>query len=256
MSYRIAFEIAGHPVYWYGIMFALGILAGLWTGSRRAQLTSDVSSEQFLNSIPWVLIGTLMGARALFVITYWNDYFANQPWTEIFNYRNGGLVYFGGMICGIGCTLIYLLKNKIPVWSFFDIAAPSLALAHALGRVGCFINGCCYGRPTSLFLGVHYPEYHETHGVAVHPVQLYEAGLNLLLFAVLEYCFRHRKFRGQITAFYFIGYGVLRFIAELFRGDVPQVFLCFSQAQLIALAVELTGIALLVYLYHNTKRKA
>ncbi|MBO7391444.1 MAG: prolipoprotein diacylglyceryl transferase, partial [Verrucomicrobia bacterium] len=63
MNYRIAFEIAGHPIYWYGIMFALGIMAGLWTGSRRANLTADVSSEQFLNSVPWVLIGTLVGAR-------------------------------------------------------------------------------------------------------------------------------------------------------------------------------------------------
>lgn len=243
---RIAFEIAGHPIYWYGVMFAVGALAGLWTGGRRARLTS-LKPELFLNSIPWVLAGTLIGARALFVVTYWDEYFAQAPWTEIFAFRNGGLVYFGGLICGIGMTLLYVFKNKIRPWLFFDIAAPSLAIAHACGRVGCFINGCCYGHATSLGIGVCYPEYHETHGVAVHPVQLYEAGLVLLLYGALEYLFRHHKVEGEVTAYYLIGYGVIRFCTEFFRGDVPAVFLSLSQAQWIALAIEVIGIGVLLY---------
>lgn len=253
---RVAFEILGHPIYWYGIFFVAGILIGYWTGMQRSKLTTTVSVKQFSDAIPWALIGILIGARALFVITYWDEYFAKAPWTAIFDIRSGGLVFFGGLICGIAATMIYLLKNKIPIWPSFDIAAPSMAIGHACGRIGCFLNGCCYGHSTSCSLGVCYPDWHETHGIPIHPVQLYESGLNLLLFFLLEYLFRHhRKYDGQIVVCYLIGYGLIRFTTEFFRGDVPKVFLSLSQAQCIAIALFFIGLGLHFFLSHKHKQK-
>mgnify|MGYP001777753389 CR=1 FL=1 len=250
---RIAFEIVGHPIYWYGIMFALGIFAALWTCCRRTRVPvppgfTPISADQFLNAAPWIIIGAILGARALFVITYWDQYFSGRPLLEIFNLFNGGLVYFGGLIGAILMLIIYLIKNHILSWSFFDLIAPSLALGHAFGRIGCFINGCCYGHPTECFLGFSYPKWHETFGTPVHPVQLYESASNLLLFGILEYAFRHRKYEGQTAALYLIAYGVLRTIMELFRGDVGKVFLIFSQAQCIALLITLIGFGILIWL--------
>jgi phosphatidylglycerol:prolipoprotein diacylglycerol transferase len=129
---RVAFEIAGHPIYWYGVMFVLGILAGVWTGSLRARLTT-VTPKEFMDSIPWIVVGALIGARALFVITYWDEYFAGQPLWELFAIQRGGLVYFGGLLFSIVTTAFYLVKNKIPVWIFLDILGPSLAVGHARG---------------------------------------------------------------------------------------------------------------------------
>jgi len=241
---RIAINFAGIPIYWYGVLFAMGIIAGLWTGSKRAALTKNITGEDFLNVAPWIILGAIIGARGLFVITYWNDYFAGQSLFKILDIRSGGLVYFGGFICATISCAIYIIKNKLPFWTFLDITAPSLALGHAFGRIGCFLNGCCYGHTTQCFLGFHYPQWHESYPVAVHPVQLYEVTLNLLLFGFLEYVFRHPKYQGQTAAFYFIGYGIIRFSLEFFRGDVPSLFLGLSQAQLIAITVFIIGIAL------------
>ncbi|MCK9314579.1 MAG: prolipoprotein diacylglyceryl transferase [Verrucomicrobia bacterium] len=250
---RVAFEIAGHPIYWYGVMFVLGILAGVWTGSLRARLTT-VTPKEFMDSIPWIVVGALVGARALFVITYWDEYFAGQPLWEIFAIQRGGLIYFGGLLFSIVTTAFYLVKNKIPVWIFLDILGPSLAVGHALGRLGCFINGCCYGCPTGSGYGFSYPDWHETHGVRIHPVQLYEMGLNLILFGLLEYFFRRRKYDGQITAYYLVGYGVIRFATEFFRGDVPRIFLSLTQAQCIAGVIFAAGVGL--WIYRRRTRKA
>jgi phosphatidylglycerol---prolipoprotein diacylglyceryl transferase len=166
---------------------------------------------------------------------------------EIFAVQRGGLIYFGGFLFSVVTTAFYLVKNKIPVWIFLDILGPSLAVGHALGRLGCFINGCCYGCPTGSGYGFSYPDWHETHGTHLHPVQLYEMGLNLILFGFLEYFFRRRTYNGQITAYYLVGYGLIRFTTEFFRGDVPGVFLSLTQAQCIAGLIFAVGVGLWIY---------
>lgn len=251
---RIAIEIAGLPIYWYGIMFAAGIAIGIWTGSKRAAISGKITPKQFLDATPWIVLGTIIGARALFVFTYWNEYFAGKSLMEIFDLRGGGLVFFGGFILTVILLAIYLAKNRISAFAFLDVTAPSLAIGHAIGRIGCFINGCCYGAVTNCPLGVHYPEWHETHGVAVHPVQLYESALNLLLYGTLEYLFRKKhRFDGQITALYFMGYGVIRMITECFRGDVPNVLWNLSQAQCIAISVFLIGLGMFLWKMPKSK---
>jgi phosphatidylglycerol:prolipoprotein diacylglycerol transferase len=118
--------------------------------------------------------------------------------------------------------------------------APGIALGHMFGRLGCFLNGCCYGSPSSLPWAVCYPADHDTHGVPVHPTQLYEAALNLALAVGLDRFFYHKRFEGQIFAAYMICYGTLRMVVEFFRGD-------YSEANRIAGLTPGQGVSLIIF---------
>ncbi len=221
--HSIAFEIFGFQVYWYGILAAAGFVTAFSTASRRAPL-AGLHGETVINLAPWIIIGAVLGARTLYVISYWNKEFADQPLTHIFNMRSG-LVYYGGLIGASLGTIIYCRKNKLPLWRVADIIAPSIALGHAFGRVGCFMTGCCYGTATDVPWAVHFPLTHETRGIGVHPVQLYESALNLGLYAFLAWAFRRRAFDGQTFALYLVFYSFIRAFTEMFRGDYTQFYL-------------------------------
>ena len=127
-----------------------------------------------------------------------------------------------------------------------DILAPSLALGHAVGRLGCQLNGCCFGRRCDLPWAYHYPAAHETHGAPVHPTPLYEMGLALALAAALGWWFHRRRFDGQVFALYLIVYGLGRGVVELFRGDYPPSTLYFgflTPAHWISAGLVLAGLA-------------
>jgi phosphatidylglycerol:prolipoprotein diacylglycerol transferase len=213
----VAFELFGFQVYWYGILAAAGFLVAFGTASRRAPRVG-ISGEDVFNLAPWIIVGAVVGARLLYVISYWDKEFAGRPLIEIFKIRSG-LVYYGGLIGASLGTIIFCRKSKVPLWRMADVMAPSIALGHAFGRVGCFMTGCCYGRPTDLPWAVHFPKEHWTHGIGVHPTQLYESSLNLLFYIFLAWLFRRRKFEGQIFAIYLIGYSFIRGFVEFFRGD-------------------------------------
>lgn len=160
--------------------------------------------------------------------------------------QHGGLVFYGGLIGATLAGWCYLLWKKQPVWRIADILAPSIALGSVFGRIGCLLNGCCYGQPCALPWAVHYPAEHVTAGVPVHPTQIYDALLNLFLFAALAWWFRRRKFDGQIFAAYLMGYAVLRSVAELFRGDYPatHIHAGLTSAQVVSLGIFTAGAVL------------
>ena len=125
-------------------MMALGFLAGMWTAMRRARrvnLSGDIIADVTL----WLMLGGIIGARFVYVTTYWQTEFAGQPRSEIFMVQHGGLVYYGGLIGAAIAGIGYLLWKKQPVWKIADILAPSIALGSVFGRIGCLMNGCCYG---------------------------------------------------------------------------------------------------------------
>ena len=219
----IAFKLFGFQVFWYGILAAAGFIAAFSTASRRAPL-AGIHGESAINLAPWIIIGAILGARILYVISYWDKEFAGKPITHIFNMR-AGLVYYGGLIGSSVGTIIYCWKNKLPLWRVADVIAPSIALGHAFGRVGCFMTGCCYGIPANIPWAVHFPPDHDTHGIGVHPVQLYESSLNLALYGFLAWAFRRRTFDGQIFALYLVFYSFIRAFTEMFRGDYTQFYL-------------------------------
>lgn len=220
----IAFRIGSFVVYWYGILLALGFLVGWWTASRRSVKTG-INPQWVADIGVWLLIGGIAGARLFYVVEYWHQDFANRPFWHVVNIREGGLVFYGGLFGGLIAGILFVRRKKIPLWRFADVLAPSIPLGHAFGRMGCFLNGCCYGKPTTLPWGVRFPAGHPTGGIPVHPTELYELVGNLLLYALLARLYRRKRFDGQVLAAYLVGYGTLRFLVEFFRGDYKVHYL-------------------------------
>ena len=237
------------PVRWYGVMMALAFLAGLWTATRRARL-ANVHGEIIADVTMWLMAGSIIGARFVYVTTYWKQEFADQPFSEVFMIQHGGLVYYGGLIGASVAGGVYLWWKKLPVWKIADILAPSIALGSVFGRIGCLLNGCCYGRACNLPWAIHFPADHETHGAGVHPTEIYDALLNLALYIFLAWMFRRKKFDGQIFSTYLIIYAVFRSIADYFRGDYPvnHVHAGLTSAQLVSVPILAAGLVLTVML--------
>ena len=248
----IAFNIGGYPVHWYGVMVALGFLAGLWTASRRALLVG-IDGEKIYDLGPWLIIGTLVGARALYVITFWNSQFAGKPFLDVFKIWEGGLVFYGGLIGATIFGIIGVRIKKLPLWKVADIIAPSIALGHAFGRIGCLMNGCCYGRACAAPWAIHFPADHETGGVGVHPTEIYESLLNFSLYFALAWLFRRRKFDGQVFGVYLVAYAFIRAFVEMFRGDYPasQIHFGLTPAQMVSVPILVVGLILLWKLPRN-----
>ena len=252
----IAFYFGALPIRWYGVMMALAFIAGLWTATRRARLANvhgDVIADVTLS----LMVGSIVGARFVYVTTYWKQEFADQPFSEVFMIQHGGLVYYGGLIGAMISAFGYLYWKKLPVWKIADILAPSIALGSVFGRIGCLLNGCCYGRACDLPWAIHFPADHETHGAGVHPTEIYDALLNLILYVFLAWLFRRKKFDGQIFATYLIIYAVFRSIAEYFRGDYPadHVHAGLTSAQLVSVPIFVTGIILALILSRRAPTK-
>jgi phosphatidylglycerol:prolipoprotein diacylglycerol transferase len=258
----IAFRLGPLTIHWYGVMMAAAFLVGLWTASRRAP-RDGVSGEKIVDAGVWILLGAIIGARFLYVISYWDmlfdkPLFPRAPWTEVFMVQRGGLVYYGGLIGASLAGIIYARVQKLPLWKLADIFAPSIALGYVFGRIGCFLNGCCHGRVCDLPWAVRYPnlsdiwQKHLDSGLAeangpsapVHPTQIYDALLNLALYAGLAWLFRRKKFDGQIFAIYLLCYAVTRSIVEVFRGDyaAAQIRGGLTPAHLISIGIFLTGV--------------
>lgn len=245
------------PIRWYGVMMALAFIAGLWTATRRARL-ANVSGDTIADVTLWLMVGSIVGARFVYVTTYWKQEFAGQPLSEIFMIQHGGLVYYGGLIGATIAGIGYLAWKKLPVWRIADILAPSIALGSVFGRAGCLLNGCCYGRACDLPWAIHFPADHETHGIGVHPTEIYDGLLNLVLYVGLAWLFRRRKFDGQIFALYLVGYAICRSIVESFRGDYPPDHIhagIFTSAQLLSVPILIAGVVLYFWRRASTQQK-
>jgi phosphatidylglycerol---prolipoprotein diacylglyceryl transferase len=263
----IAFQWGSLTVHWYGIMMALAFLAGLWTASRRGR-REGVPPEKIVDLGPWLVIGTIVGARALYAATYWKNLmqdplFPRAPWTEVFMVQRGGLVFYGGLIGAVLAGVLYARIKKLPVWKLADIVAPSIALGYVFGRIGCLLNGCCYGKICNLPWGIRFPNQSfawqqqylaglvgkNGSALPVHPTEIYDALLNLLLYFGLAWLYRRKKFDGQVFATYLLCYAVTRSIVESFRGDYTPVHihsaLHLTPAQLVSIGVFAAGMALL-----------
>lgn len=242
---KVAFDLGGFPIYWYGVFVATGFLAGLWTAARRAQ-RAGFSAESVVDLGPWLVVGALVGSRLLYVISYWNEQFADRPLQEIFMIRQGGMVYYGGFIGAVLLGILYVRRKGLSVWNTADIMAPSIALGQAFGRLGCLMNGCCYGRSCELPWAIHFPKDHASFGTGVHPTQIYESSLCLALSFALAWWYPRRRFSGQIFVGYLLGYALLRFLVECFRGDYPQRYGggWLTPAQLVSFAILAAGLGL------------
>lgn len=242
----IAIQMGGFSIHWYGVLVALGFAAGLWTASRRAPLTG-FSPEVVFDLGPWLILGAVVGARVFYVISYWETQFAGKPFYEVFMVHHGGLVYYGGLVGSSLAYIIFARWKRLPMWRLADVLAPSVALGYVFGRVGCLMNGCCFGRACELPWGVQYPSNHETHPAHVHPSPIYDSLLSLALYLGLAWLYRHKKHDGQVFSTYLVGYALVRSFVELFRGDYPRYIAGWiTPAHLLSALILFTGIVLLI----------
>jgi phosphatidylglycerol:prolipoprotein diacylglycerol transferase len=224
----------------YGVALACAFLASIWLLRRRAPsfgVAPDVAADLGI----WLLLSGLLGAKILLLVVEGPRYL--KSWADFVEFLRSGGVFYGGLI-GALCALVFLLrKRRIAFWTFADMAAPAAALGHAIGRIGCFLAGCCWGRECSLPWAVTFTDPVAERNVGVplnvplHPTQLYEsAGLFVLcgLLLLLE----KRRWPGQTFAWYLGSYAVLRGTIEFFRGDPRGSVLggAVSTSQVIALA--------------------
>ena len=251
-------------------MIALAFVVGLWTATWRAR-REKIPADKIADIVLWLMIGGIVGARIIYVTTYWHEEFAGQPWTEVFMIQHGGLVYYGGLIGGILAGAIYILWKKLPFWKTADVLAPSIALGSVFGRAGCLLNGCCYGRPTNVPWAIQFPngssaweqQFQEglvganSPSLPVHPTEIYDGLLNLILFLFLAWLFRRKKFDGQVFATYLICYAVFRGIVEYFRGDYSNLHyhLGLTPAQWIGVPMFIVGLLLAAYLSRRESPK-
>ncbi len=241
----ILFKIGPVVIYSYGVMIAVAFLSSMYLISRSAQ-KAGISIENIADLGLALLISGIVGARLLYVLTEIEYYRANP--LEIVMIWKGGLVFYGGFIAAFVCGWVVLKRNKMPVLKTCDHIIPYLALGQAIGRIGCFLNGCCFGKPTNLPWGMIFPKgsiagdiYPAIH---IHPTQLYSVYTNFLIFAILLLFGNWKKFDGQILYLYFILYSVSRFLIEFLRADNPQILLGLTISQVICVVLFLVGIVM------------
>lgn len=237
----LLFEFGGFPIYSYGVLLAAAYLSGLWLAVRRAR-ARGLDGDRVMDLGIWVIAAALIGAKLLLLLVDF-DYYSRNPGELLGVFRSGG-VFYGGLIAAILVAFWYMRRSKLPLWHTFDAFAPGIALGHVVGRLGCALAGCCYGRPTSLPWAITFtnPLAADNVGtpldVPLHPTQFYEAGAELLILVLLLTTERRgRPFPGRTFWGYILLYAISRFVIEIFRGDPRGAVWIVSTSQAISLVL-------------------
>ncbi|HMM79979.1 MAG TPA: prolipoprotein diacylglyceryl transferase [Pyrinomonadaceae bacterium] len=262
--YPELFHIGNFPITTYGIWLTVGMLLALFAASRLAA-RDGISKDRIYDLGLWTLVGGLVGSKVLMILV--------EPDVQIFTLdflRSGG-VFYGGLIGGFLTVVGLMLYYKLPFWKVTDAFAPAVALGQAFGRQGCFSAGCCWGKETSSFLGVHFTELgHEYTGVPIYgpghtdlflyPTQLIESFTMFAVFAFLFWLHKRKKFDGQVLVAYGIIYSIFRFLIEFIRDD-PRGDLFglttltgLSTSQLVSLVVAAASIIFMIVRLRSQKQ--
>lgn len=245
-------EIGDFGLPTYGVLAATGLLTGLFIAVRMAR-REGLDPDKVWNMGIWAVLAAILGAKLLLLTTAWQFYAAHPR--EIFTLTTlqAGGVWQGGLAGAILFSAFYLRRHRMPVLKTFDAFAPGIALGHAIGRLGCFAAGCCFGKETDLPWGVTFTDplayaYSRTPlGVPLHPTQLYEFVAELLFFGVLLWLARRKSFDGQMIGAYLFLYGFARYFFEFVRDDPDRGFVfggVMTVTQVIALLMVIGGGAL------------
>ncbi len=232
----------------YSLMVAIAFLAGAYLAGREAK-RRGINPELVNQFIFYVLLAGLIGARLYYVAFYDLGGFLRRPF-EVLAIWKGGLALHGGLIAGLLTGVWFCRKNRIPFWQFADTLAPAIILGQAIGRLACFLNGDAYGRPTNLPWGVTFtdPNSMAPLGVPLHPTQLYELGLDLVLFFILWSMRTRTTYSGQVFLTYASGYALIRLFVENFRGDQLLIAGAISAAQALSGIILIGALSALYFL--------
>jgi phosphatidylglycerol:prolipoprotein diacylglycerol transferase len=250
----------GLSVFGYGVMLVLAFISSTWLAgwrARREHLDPDVIMDMAF----WVFLSGMVGARLFYCVEYWGSEIKNA-W-DILQYWKGGIVFYGGMIGGTAGFFVYRQLRPFPLRPYMDVVAPSIAIGTMFGRLGCFLNGCCYGRTSELPWAVSFPKpsppwlHHRALGMipadalwslAIHPTQIYSAIDGLVLLLLLSAFFPLRRRDGEVIALLMVAYPITRFLIEFLRSDEGAFFAGLTISQNISVVFLLAGLAFWAWL--------
>lgn len=248
----VLFEVAGISLYSYGFMIALGAIAGVAymaiQGKQDVGLTFDQANSLFL----FICLAAFLGGK-LFLIFEDPAYYLGHLQKLL---TGRGFVFYGSFLFAIPTMFLFFRSNKLPTYAMLDVMAVTTCLVHMFGRMGCFMAGCCYGKPTASVFGVTFTNAacQAPLNTPLHPTQLYEAIYILAVMIVLIFLRSRKKFYGQLFLVYLILYAVGRFGLEYFRGDRARGFVIehyISNSQFIAILI----LATVLFIYRSWSQR-
>jgi phosphatidylglycerol---prolipoprotein diacylglyceryl transferase len=248
------FTIGSFSIPTYGVLVALGFLAGLAVTLRLAK-RAGLPTEPMTNLAIYCALGGIVGAKLFMFLFDW-QYYAQNP-REIFSLATlqAAGVFHGGFIVALIVAAAYIRHLQLPPLQTIDCFAPGIALGHAIGRLGCFAAGCCWGRQCDLPWAV---QFHTDEAapvplnVPLHPAQLYESAANLVIFGILYRLWYRSTRPGQIFGLYLVLYGVARFTVEFFRNHEQSLVMGLSLTQWISMALLMLGAGILIRVRQTT----
>lgn len=248
----------GLTIFTYGVLVAIAFLAGIFFVTYEARRVGE-DPAKVLDLVFWIIVAAIIGSRAYYVLVTNPKLVTSDPLSLIKIWK-GGLVFQGGVIGALIVGVYWVLRHKLPVWKYMDIFAPAIPLGHFFGRMGCFMSGCCYGRPAPFesWYSVVFPidaSSFAPQGIPLYPTQLMDGFGELIIFFGLFFFRKHKKFDGQVMALYMFTYAVLRFVVELFRSEENRniVFGWLSAAQIVSFAMII--FALWIWIRNRKKHK-
>jgi phosphatidylglycerol---prolipoprotein diacylglyceryl transferase len=254
-----AFQLLGRDLgpftlHSYGLLLAVAFLTGLYVASRQAR-KAGLDPNRVADLGVYVLIAGLLGAKLLLVFVDFRHY-REHPEELLSIFQSGG-VFYGGLLAAFPVAAWYVRRHNLPGWATADCLAPGVVIGQAIGRLGCFAAGCCFGKPTSVAWGVTFKDAYANRyvgtplDIALHPTQIYESLLTLLIFFALLRVAERKRFHGQVTISYVVLYAIARFVVEFFRGDASRGSVLggvLSTSQFIALLLLAVAVAITPYL--------
>lgn len=212
------FSIGPFTLHTYGVFVAAGFLTGLVVAVKLGK-SEGISPQQTMDMGFFMIAAGILGSRLLYILMNLS-YYLDRP-LDMVKMWEGGLVFSGGIVCVILVVLWYTRRHRLSFWKIADIWAPAMAIGQAIGRIGCFMAGCCYGKPTGSDWGVVFtdPRSLAPLNVPLHPTQLYSSGLNLIVFFILILLHRRKEFEGQVFLWLLVLHSTARLFVERFRGD-------------------------------------
>jgi len=220
--------IGPFTVYSYGLMLALAFMASIALARIQAK-RENISQDLIFNFSFLIFVSGIIGARIFYIIEN-AGYYIKRP-IDIIMLQQGGLSWFGGLTFSIVCGIIYLKKKRVLVYKIFDLIAPFLALAQSIGRVGCLLNGCCFGRVSKF--GIYFP----VHNAVIIPTQIYSSLALVLIFIILRFLQDKPHREGKIFFAYLLLYSLKRFFIEFWRADNPSVLFGLTLFQALSIII-------------------
>jgi phosphatidylglycerol:prolipoprotein diacylglycerol transferase len=255
--YPRLFEFGPFTIYTYGVLLAAAFLLGLKLATARAR-RRGLDAGRILDLGIYIIVAAILGGKLLLLVTDFSSFRANPA--EILSLARSGGVFYGGLLLAVAVSFWYMRRHRLPLWSTCDVFAPGIALGHAVGRLGCLMAGCCYGKPTGGWWAITFSDaftgdYVGTPlGTPLHPTQLYEVGAELAILAFLLWLERRpRQFPGRTFWSYILLYGVSRYAIEFFRGDPRGAVWIFSTSQFISVLLVPASVLMLARLAGRTR---